>query len=195
MTEREIVMALIANDRLEKADAIVILEGDGFNRIEYACSLLLKDWAKILVFSGGISNIENGSYSFEQCLPKIVATGVSLHAVIHEKSSTNTWEQAVAVIDLCKEKNWSKIIIVASHYHQYRAFLTFLQVLQIASLDRLIKIINAPVTDVDWFISEPWGKRIDLLQLEFQKIEIYMQKGHVSKYENAIDYFKWKELP
>jgi uncharacterized SAM-binding protein YcdF (DUF218 family) len=193
LSEREIFINLVANDILSRADAVVLLEGDGFNRINKACSLIRKGWADTLIFSGGIDNPSYGSFPYKNCLPLILEQDVSESQIIPELGSLNTREQAKEVIAICQQKKWSSVLLVASHYHQYRAFLTFLKVLEERSLHNSIKIFNAPAKGLDWFEETPWGKRIDLLQLEFLKIEAYKMDMHISNYQTAVDYFKWRD--
>lgn len=191
LTEREVVIALIANDPLIKSDVVVLLEGDGLNRIPEACRLLNEGYAPTLVFSGGLNNHGYGGFPYEVCLPEILKHGVSEAQIIPELHSLHTRQQAEFVIDICEAKNWNRFILVASHYHQYRAFLTFLKVLTERNLHRKINMINAPARP-DWFEDNPWGRRIDLLQDEFKKIDLYKQSGHISSYQEAIEYFEWK---
>lgn len=181
--------ALTSFDPPSKADAVVLLEGDGYTRIPKACSLVKEGWSDKLVFSGGIENLTYGSYTFEMCLPRILEEGIDPKFIYHESKSLNTREQADYVIQLCVENNWNHIILVATHYHQYRAFLTFLKVLEERNLLNSIRISNAPAT-AEWFESNPWGIRADLLKEEFRKIHIYKDKGHISEFETAVEYIK-----
>jgi uncharacterized SAM-binding protein YcdF (DUF218 family) len=159
VTSKEQFIILASNEVLPvKADVVVLLEGDGFNRIKTACDLIKKGRADKLIFSGGIDNPSYGSYTFEKCLPHILAEGIQTDQVVPELRSQHTREQAAFVIEICKEKQWNNLILVASHYHQYRAFLTFLKVLEETGLDRNIRIYNAPAMS-GWLEERPWGNR------------------------------------
>lgn len=193
LSDREKFIILIDHEPLVKTDAIILLEGDGKNRIKKACELYNNKWAKLLVFSGGIKNLSNGSFPFEMVSDEFTANGVSLENIVLENKSQNTREQAQEITRICVSNNWSKIILVATHYHQYRAFLTFLKVLQEENLDRKIKIYNQPENSVSWFKDDLWGRRIDLLENEFSKIEQYKELGHLASYVDALNYQKWKE--
>ncbi len=193
MTAKEQFLILTNTQKLQKANAVVLLEGDGFTRIHKACSIVIQGWADILVFSGGVENESYGSFPFGKCYDLILAAGVKHEQIIHEAKSKHTRQQAEEVITICKEKGWKKIILVATHYHQYRAFLTFLKVLEEKKIEHSIHIINAPA-NTDWFQKMPWGKRIELLDNEFERIEKYKTLGHVSTYENAIKYYEQMEI-
>ena len=103
----------------------------------------------------------------------------------------NTHEQAVEVIQIAKNNSWKRIILVGTHYHQYRAYLTFLKEVIDSKSD--IIIYNAPAK-TKWFRNDGWGKRIDLLDQEFDRIENYTKLGHLATYNEAIEYQLWKEM-
>lgn len=191
ITEREKIIALIDNDTLCVSDAIVLLEGDGLNRYQKAVDLYNGKWAHKIVFSGGITDYEYGSFPYTDILPHILDTGVPHDDIIHENHSLNTREQAVEVIKLALEKGWRKLILVATHEHQYRAYLTFLR--EVLDKYSALLLYNAPVRNLKWFTENPWGKRFDRLQQEFERIEKYSHMGHLATTEEVIDYQIWKE--
>lgn len=191
LSEREQFIMLIDNEPLKKADAIILLEGDGFFRVEKASKLFFEKWAPIIVVSGVMDDKRNGSFPAPSLVKKLIEKGVSEDVIMIEKKSLNTREQAEGVMKIVKEKKWGKIILIASHYHQYRAFLTFLKVMQ--EMGQIVQIINAPAREIPWFLKNPWGKRMDLLKKEFEKIEMYPKKGDIANFENAIKYQQWKE--
>jgi len=193
LTDREKFIILIDHEPLVKVDAIILLEGDGKSRIKKACELYKNKWAKSIVFSGGIKNLLNGSFPFEMVSDEFKANNVSLENIILEIKSQNTREQAQEIVKMCVSNNWFKVILVATHYHQYRAFLTFLKVLQEVNLERKIQIYNQPENSISWFKDELWGRRFELLENEFLKIEKYKEFGHLASFDDAISYQKWKE--
>ena len=193
MTEREVFIALCSNDRLRRCDAVVFLEGDGLSRIAKVLELYSNCWATKVIFSGGMSDHENGSLPYEFIAPELLKF-VKEDDVFVEGESKNTREQAENVIELCGKMNWKSLILVASHYHQYRAFLTFLKVLIERDISNALVIVNASANQLDWFSHEPKKKsRYDLLYNEFEKIDLYSSKGHIASFKEAISYFQWKE--
>ncbi len=189
MTSKELFIILTNSSNISNADAVILLEGDGYARVSKAVSLIKEGWSNTLVFSGGIDNELVGSFTLEKCKDRIIEAGFDISNIIHEASSQNTRQQALEVIDLCLKHDWRKIILVASHYHQYRAFLTFLRVLEERELLDIIHIMNSPAF-LDWFEeSYPGKKRIDLLENEFEKIEKYRLNSHISSFESAVNYY------
>ena len=192
MTEREKFIAIVDNDILKFSDAIILLEGDGLNRYQKAVELYNQNISSKIVFSGNITDYKYGSFPFSDVLPYILKEGVPADAVIHEDKSFNTREQAIEVIRMAVENNWKQLILVASHEHQYRAYLTFLR--EILDQKSNIVLYNAPVRNLRWFEKTEWGVRFERLEQEFVRIEKYSQLGHLATYEEAISYQKWKEL-
>jgi uncharacterized SAM-binding protein YcdF (DUF218 family) len=191
MTSKEKLIAIVDNDYIQKSDAIILLEGDGFNRYRKAVELYNEGYADKIVFSGGITDYEYGSFPFSDILPKILEEGVPKENIIHEHLSKNTREQAIEVIKYATKYNWDKLILVATHEHQYRAYLTFLKV--VLATNQNIILYNAPVRNLGWFKETGWGKRIDRLEVEFKRIDEYSKLGHLATYEEAIDYQEQKE--
>lgn len=181
------------HDPLKKSDAIILLEGDGNSRLKFACDLYHEDFAKTLVFSGGIENLSYGSFPFELLEEDFKRNNVDPKDIIVERKSQHTREQAIEIIKMCKDKGWKRIILVASHYHQLRAYLTFLKILLEEKLESTIQIFNAPANDLSWFEYMPWGTRFDLLDQEFDRINYYYSQGHLASYEQTINYQRWKE--
>jgi len=191
MTDREKVIALVDNDCLQKSDAIVLLEGDGLNRYQKAVDLFKRGFADKIIFSGGITDYEYGSFPFSDVLPHILKTGIPEKAIIHEDKSLNTREQAIEVVKMAMENKWNRLILVATHEHQYRAYLTFLR--EVIDRNSNIILYNSPVRNLGWFIETGWGKRIDRLEQEFNRIDRYSELGRLATYKEAIEYQKWKE--
>lgn len=191
MTVREQFIVLLNNDRIVPADAIIVLEGDGYYRVDKAADLWKDKWAPIVVVSGGSDNPSYGSFPASKMERQLVRAGVPADAILLDEKSQHTKEQAEEMMRWAQERKWKRIILIASHYHQYRAFLTFLHAMRKRKLQLLI--INTPSRGLSWFKKNPWGRRIDLLKSEFEKIALYGRRGDVASYTDGIAYMKWKE--
>ena len=191
MTDREKFITLVDNDCVRKSDAIVLCEGDGLYRCPKAAELYKAGMAKNVVFTGGADDRSYGSFPFSEAMPVLLKSGIPPEAIIHEDKSLNTKEQAVNVLAMAGERGWRSLILVASHYHQYRAYLTFLR--SILNAGGGVILYNAPAKDLPWFSETGWGRRFDLLEQEFDRIEKYTAMSHLATSEEAINYQKWKE--
>ncbi len=191
ITDREIIMAVVDNDCLMKSDAAILLEGDGFYRINKAVELYKNGIVSKIVFSGNIVDRNYGSFPFEEAKPLILAGGVPEEAIIHENVSLHTQQQAVEVVKMALENGWKKLVLVASAEHQYRAYLTFLR--EVLNTNSGIALFNAPARNLNWFVDSGWGMRFDRLSAEFERIEKYSALGHLANYQEVVEYQKWKE--
>lgn len=191
ITDREKILAIVDNDCLMKSDAAILLEGDGFFRFQKAVELYNKGIVSKIVFSGNIIDKNYGSFPFEEVKPHILAGGVPEEDLIHEDVSQNTRQQAVEVVKMAKANGWEKLVLVASHEHQYRAYLTFLR--EVLDSNSSIILYNAPVRNLNWFVDSGWGIRFDRLAAEFDRIERYSAMGHLANANEVIEYQRWKE--
>lgn len=193
MNYQDLLAILVSYDSYKSSDAVILLEGDGFSRIDKACEIVNNKLANYLIFSGGLDDQSVGSFNYNKCQSIINKKSIPNDKIILELNSKNTREQAKEVIDLCKKFNWKSIILIGSHYHQLRAFLTFLKVLIEEKLENELIIYNAPENKLEWFEETGWGKRIELLQNELIKITTYQSLSHIASYKEAIKYLEWRE--
>ena len=191
ITDRETIMAIVDNDCFTQSDAAILLEGDGFFRFQKAVELYQKGLVSKIVFSGNIVDKDYGSYPYEEIRPYILQGGVPEEDLIHEDVSLNTRQQAVEIVRMAMEKGWKKLALIASHEHQYRAYLTFLR--EVLDTKSEIILYNTPVRNLNWFIDSGWGIRFDRLTAEFDRIEKYSEMGHLATASEVVEYQKWKE--
>lgn len=191
ITDREIIMAIVDNDCLTKSAAAILLEGDGFFRFQKAVDLYNKGTVDKIVFSGNIIDKDYGSFPFEEVKPFLVKGGVPEKDLIHEDKSLNTRQQAVEIIKMAIKNEWRKLALVASHEHQYRAYLTFLR--EVLDTKSGLILYNAPARNLNWFIDDGWGTRFERLSAEFDRMEKYSVMGHLANVQEVIEYQKWKE--
>lgn len=191
ITDREKIIAIVDNDCFTKSDAAILLEGDGFFRFKKAVDLYKSGQVKKIVFSGNIIDKDYGSFPFEDIKPLILEGGVDEEDLIHEDKSLHTRQQAIEVVKMATKKGWKKLALIASHEHQYRAYLTFLR--EVLDKNSDIILYNVPVRNLNWFIDSGWGMRFDRLTAEFERIEKYSEMGHLANADEVIKYQRWKE--
>lgn len=184
-------MSIVDNDCISHSDAIILLEGDGYHRVPKVIELYNNGFAELIIFSGNIVDKSYGSYPFDEIKPLLLQGGIKESDIMHENKSLNTREQAIEIVNMAKKFGWKKLILVASHEHQVRAYLTFLRVV----IDFQCNIIfyNAPARNLNWFKDSGWGTRLDRLKAEIDRIERYCKLGHLASFAEVIEYQKWKE--
>lgn len=190
------ILQTINKEKPEKADVIVWLQGDRYDRGRKALSLLSNGWSNKVLLSG--NNVLVGAKTAKgtdninliDMKAWLERKGVPSRQIILDDRSFNTAEQAKNVIRLAIKKRWKKIILVASFYHQPRAFLTFLK----SSREQQWrgKIINQP-TRVNW-TRKPGGRDKTAKALvveEIKKINNY--KLQLASYKEGFKYLNTKE--
>lgn len=187
MTEREIFITLLDNQPLTLADVIVVLEGDGFTRVTESIRLYKEKFAPRIIVSGGLVKPEIASFPAVILAKELIKNKIPNNNIIIDDQSLHTQAQAESVLRLCQKNKWKSLIIVASHYHHYRAFLTFLQEITKKGYTGFT-LQSAPVRNLLW--TEKVGKitRLELLQEEFKKIFSYQKKKHVASFKVGINY-------
>lgn len=188
----DMLSAFIANDLPQKSDAIILLQGDGYSRVDNASALFKKGFAKKIVITGGV--IGNGSFSLpaKVLAKRLYKRGIPKRSVLLEERSKHTYEQGVEMMKLARKEKWRSVILVASLFHQLRAYLTFLQAMKKEGIR--IQIWNAPTRGLSWFRKTSLGKnRLQLLEDELKRLFLYRKKGHIVGLDALLRYEQWKD--
>lgn len=185
---------LVLNQKPEKSQAIIWLQGDRLDRGKKVVELFFKKIAPRVVISGNNLLIGKNKrpgendISLEKIKLWLIKKGIPEKAIIIDDQSLNTSEQAKNILKLCIKKKWHKIIIVSSPYHQTRAFLTFLNYKD--SFNSNIQIINQPAIELSWD-KKASGRELtrrQLIEEEIKKIKKY--NSDVASIPSAFSYLK-----
>lgn len=195
MTPLEIVraMAMIDSVPLLPGDAIVVLCGqDALARVQVAAQVFAQGGGSRIVLTGGLSDPKAGVYSADEMLGDLLGLGVSPKAVEVENQSLHTRHQAHHVLDIAEREEWVRLLVVASPYHVYRAFLTFVGALDDRGLAEAIHVLPVAASHTFWGERPPnaASKRLDLLSDEMEKIVEYgaREPAHLATWERAVEY-------
>jgi len=166
---------LIVQDKLAKADAIVVLGGDNNGeRVNEGVKLYRKGYAKYLLMSGGPLSWK---LTYAQWMKKqAVESGVPESAILLEDRSRSTLEDARFSLPIVAKKKFSSIILVTSPTHTRRAARVFRKVFSPAG----IKVIIYPAEKSE-FNPERWWTRHEDTQLvvwEYVSLVLYFFKGY-----------------
>ena len=152
-TDRERFCAVLSNGPLLKSDAVVVLCGeDSLPRLEIGVQLMVSNAALFVVLTGGKHNPPRW-WGANELAPKLMGKGVAHNKILLDAISMNTRDQAVNIVDRAIEEGWRRLMLVASPYHSYRAFLTFLRALQEREADKTIQLVMVPASQVPWWLS------------------------------------------
>lgn len=173
-----------------RADVIVVLCGEDMKpRADVGYQIFQRGYAPKLLLSGGIQRpprVEGAEAAYSYLAGK----GIATDRILRESTSQNTHEQAVNVLGMAEECDWSRLILVASEYHLPRAVLTFVQALIRADKEKAVQIIPVSTSQMPWRAS-PEGvtkNRRDLLTADVDKAEAYTE--HVASFAAGLSYFE-----
>lgn len=194
VSDRERFCAVLSNGPMLRADAIVVLEGDGVARLATALELFRQHAAPVIVLSGGL-DVPPNCLTAESLAGTLYGMGVAPDRVLCESASLNTREQAVHVITMAQAKGWKRLLLVASPYHQYRAYLTFLHALAEVHATESIHLVNVPASNLNWWtglkgVNGVERSRLELLEDEFEKCDDYQVTGHCASFAAGLAYLK-----
>ncbi len=145
--------AIIRQDELKSADAIVILGGEEIERVEYGAQLFKKGFARkdVVIMAGGPVVWK---YSWAGLMKDHAESlAVPAKSILIEDKSRSTEEDAIYTKEILQKNHIASLILVTSPYHSRRASIIFERV-----LGKDVAIISAPV-EKSWFKIHDWWKR------------------------------------
>lgn len=98
-----------------------------------------------------------------------------------ELHDRNTYAEAVQLMNVVSPDE-RDVVLVTSSYHQLRACLTVLRVLQQRGQDRTVRLWNAPAMS-----------GLEKTHQEWAKITAYQAQGDVATFEAALQYLEWRD--
>lgn len=156
----------VVDDRLEKAQAIVVLGGDSVrgDRVRHATELYRQDWAPRIVLSGPALRADFSEGELMQ--RQAVQLGVpAAHLIVVPHQATSTLEEALALRAALAQHNFRKVIVVTSNFHTRRARRIFLAVYR----PQGTQVLMSAASDVNFDPQRWWqqreGRAILLLEL------------------------------
>ena len=142
---------LVGSDKLEKADAAVVLSGEQGNglRTSAAAQLYRDGWVRRIVLSGARVGYRHHESDFS--LQRALALGVPRQDVMPFPLDTHsTQEEAAYLIPRLESAGIRSFYVVSSNFHTARARRIF----QKASGNRM-RVLAFPATD-EWFEPDSW---------------------------------------
>lgn len=170
---------MLMNQKLEKADAILVLGSSDLRKAEYAAKLYHEGWAPLVIFSGGEGRNTSGLWGMteaEKFASVAMEHGVPEEAILLEKRSTNTGENIQFTRQLLEEKDIhpKKIIVAQKPYMERRTYATFMK--QWPGMDF---IVTSPQISFDDYVqgNHPLEFTISMLVGDLQRIKEYPALG------------------
>lgn len=151
----------IVEDPLDKADAIIVLSDDNFfaDRATRAAELFRQGLAPVIVASG--RRLRPSAGIAELMEHDLIERGVPKERILRfAHDADGTREEAEALRQVVRQKNWRTLIIVTSNYHTRRARYVFRKVLPQAMVFHM-----ASARDGDFDPDRWWEKRKSIKEL------------------------------
>ncbi|HTY13512.1 MAG TPA: YdcF family protein [Candidatus Omnitrophota bacterium] len=143
--------ALVVQDKLEKADAILVLAGDNNGeRVAQAVQLYRGKWAPRLLMSGGPAAWRL-TYA-ENMREEAKFLGVPDKDIFLQDKSESTHDDAMYSLPILKKLGARTIILVTSPYHTRRASMVLRKMYRRDG----IRIIPYPVQNSKWSTRDWW---------------------------------------
>jgi uncharacterized SAM-binding protein YcdF (DUF218 family) len=155
---------LIVNDNLEKADIIIVLGGNPFDRATAAAVLFHKGFApEVLTTSElipeGFRLLKVNLTESEAMKKWLMELKVPEGAITAIKKSTSTYEDALVAKEYTSKNGIKSAIIVSSPYHMRRVKMTFNRLFK----DTEMKLLYYPAMNADFSTKGWWKREKDLI--------------------------------
>lgn len=177
----------------QKADVIVLLQGDRFDRAPATFSLFQKRIAPTILISGNNVLVgpntrpEENDVELNTLKGYLMEHGVPETSICIDDQSFNNLGQATNVVKTAQEKGWRVLLVVVSAYHALRAFLSLVKQIKGQGWDG--KIIMHAI-EFPWDVS-PSGRvksAQEMLGVEMEKIQKYAKD--IASIEEGFAYLK-----
>ena len=184
--EKEILIAaktlwdyLRLGQPLKKCDCVIAMGSHDLRVAEYAAGLVVKNWAPLLVCSGGLGRLtreiwrESEAAKFARIAE---AASVANSSILVEDHSTNTGENILFSKSLLEEKGYDikSAILVHKPYMERRAFATAQWY-----WPELEVVVSSPQIPFEKYATAeiPTDEIIQIMVGDFQRILVYPEKG------------------
>lgn len=180
------------NQRLEKADCILVLGSHDARVAERGAELFLNGYAPLVVFSGGLGNLTKNIWSKPEAdtfADIAIKMGIPKEKILIENKSTNTGENILFTKKMLAEKKIdpNRLIIVQKPYMERRTYATFRKLWPEKEC-----IVTSPQVSFDNYPNEEINEDdvINIMVGDLQRIKLYSEKGFQITQEIPDDVWK-----
>ncbi len=157
---RSLVTYLICEDKLQKADALFVLSGGGYDRGNEAVKVFEQGYAPRIICTGGNEVIEFKVFNIDTLESDITVANLKRQhipdsVIVEIREGTSTKEEAGIILNYCKNHSLKTVIVLSSKLHTHRINQVFRQPLQ--NIGVKLMVHGAPSSRFDemlWWQSE-----------------------------------------
>ncbi len=167
------------NQKLEKADCVLVLGSHDLRIAEYGAKLFQDGWAPLIIFSGGLGHLTKEIWSkpeADQFARVAIEMGVPPEKILIENRSSNTGENIQFTKELLKERgiDLQKFIVVQKPYMERRSYATFKKVWP----EKDFIVTSPPISFEDYPDTlRPKEDVIGIMAGDLQRIKLYAERG------------------
>ncbi|MBI5733321.1 MAG: YdcF family protein [Candidatus Kerfeldbacteria bacterium] len=166
------------NQKLEKADCILVLGSYDIRVAERGAQLFLDGYAPLIIFSGGLGSLTKNIWlepEADKFAEVALKMGVPKDRILIENKSTNTGENFLFTKKMLSERNINpkKFILVQKPYMERRAYATFRKLWPEKKC-----VVTSPEISFEDYPNKEIVKDdvINIMVGDLQRIKIYPQK-------------------
>ena len=171
---------LIYQDKIEPADAILVLGGGRVERIAQGIELYKNKYGPLLMFTGEWNESRLLNRNNWALMAQYIAVShykFPKNKIILILNPRSTYDDAVQSKAVCIQRNFKSLIVTSEPFHTRRAYLTFKKVYR----DSGIHVMFYPVQN-SWYTSKNWWKSLHGLEKtgeEYVKLAYYLCLGRL----------------
>ena len=175
----QIGAALICQDAIVPADAILVLGGGSGERAQQGVALYHQKYAPRIIFTGENNHsLFAATFNWASAAQKLAVAGsVPKERTILILTSRSTHDDAVLSKEICLKNNFKSLIVVSEPYHARRAYFAFRKVYKNSG----ITFMMYPVQK-SWYTKDNWWYNeegfFDTVS-EYTKFIYYLFKGYI----------------
>jgi uncharacterized SAM-binding protein YcdF (DUF218 family) len=157
---RWLATSLIVEDSLQKADAIVVLSGGGYDRGNEAVKIMNAGYTHHVICTGGNPVIELKVFGIDTLESDMTAANLRRQSIpdsdITElRDGTSTKEESDIIADYCLQHQIKKIIILSSKLHTHRVQTVFKTKLKKRGIEVVVRgAPNSRFDELQWWRDE-----------------------------------------
>jgi len=179
---------LIVTDKPEKCDVIVALAYPRDMRVRHAIRLYKQGYGQYVAFNFGVgprTNVPNIFRNEPKASPRSIAkdfardSGVPPDRIITQADTTGTYEEAVQLKSLMRQRGFRSALIVTSELHTRRAAMVFHKVFRGENVRLLF--YGVPVDEEKMSLDRWWTREDELITInnEWVKLIFYFFKYYL----------------
>jgi uncharacterized SAM-binding protein YcdF (DUF218 family) len=103
------------------SDLLVVLGGDSGDRVLTAASTWQSGAAPYVLLAGlETSPLETRPVYMHWRAGVLAERGVPADRILFDTASTSSWEEAVNTLQLMRDRNWTRVVVISDPYHMRR---------------------------------------------------------------------------